>query len=332
MQVKKGNVTLTVANTKKTSDLIIGVSIAFPGIADCCLKQLNTKQTTAHMLMNGSEEGAFVYAIFESIRDKLAGSALEIFKTKVSGIKCNSIDGHFTIIWETQGTGTSLRKTVGLALSCLNTIKLFAKYNENIRFLSGKGGNREEFNFLVKKFTEGVKKGVCVTAIGKINTDMSKLKDIVNVLDSKLPKQETAPAGETKVIAKKSMTSKGDKDSGLVVEIKKFPSIKCSGLSAVIVADYIRNNSGGMSVEVNDDGVTIFNSSWSVKEKQLREVRRIKDYIEKKYSRLEDNGELSPLFGYYALSEGFANAVTAERIVVSKLKTEKLIELLKKTI
>lgn len=322
MQIKKNQILLTVGTTKKVADIIVSISVSYPSIAVCCLKALKFNCIEGEKLVKGSEESALAYALFETVRDKLAGSALETFKTKVSSIECNSIDGHFVITFKTQATGTSLRKTCGIALSCFNTGKLFTKYSENIKFLSGKGGNKEEFHFVSKKFLESMKKSIAITAVGKLpaSFDKTKLQDIANVIVTKIPSVDMPSAKEISEPVKKES------------EVNTYPVIKSSGLATAITADYIRNNSNGMSVGVVNDGVIIYNHGWQTKHKQLKEASRIKDYVHKKYTRLEDQDELSPMFAYYALSEGFINSEVAEKLIATKLKVDRLIELLKKTI
>ena len=87
-----------------------------------------------------------------------------------------------------------------------------------------------------------------------------------------------------------------------------------------------------MSVSIDESGVTIYNHSWESKHKQIKDAKRIKDYVHKKYDKLEDKDELSPIFAYFALSQGLANSVVAAQVISTKLKTDRLIELLKKTL
>lgn len=319
MQLKKAQILLTVVSTKKVADIIVSISVPYE-LADCCLKRLKFNGGGTE-LMHDSEPAALAYALYETVKAKLAGSASEVFKNKVTNIECNTLGGYFVLTFKTQGTGTSLRKTCGLALSCFNTGKLFAKYSENIKFLSGKNGKKEEFNYVSKKFTEAAKKCIIITIVGKINIDEEKLKEIVTTLVTKIPVFTVATAKELQA-PPKHMSD--------VTET--YPIIKCSGLTAAIVCDYIRNNSNGMSVAVIDEGVIVYNMSFATKLKQLSESARITDYVHKKYAKLEEKHELTPVFAYYALSEGFINSDTAEKLLMSKIKTTRLVELLKKVL
>ncbi len=316
MEVHNKGISLVVGVSKRVPDIAVNMTFAFPGIANCCLRGLACNcSNDSRELTNGSAEAALAYALFETVRDKLASSPLEISKSRVSNVSCHAIDGTFSISWNCQGTGSSLRKTCGLAVSCLHPHKLFSKYSENYKFLSGRGGSKDEFAYCVKKMVEGIKAGIQLVAVGKINTDEAKLKDIISVIAGKLPQAENLGAGTAPNYSKDALKT------------KEFPSIKCSGVTAAALADYIRTNSGGMGVEVTNSGVVVYNHSWGSKQKQLSETRRIKDYVAKKYERL--NEEFSNIFAYFTLTQGYANGNTAAKIIKNKQQASKLVDLIK---
>lgn len=327
MKVSSKSITLSVFPTKKVADIIVSVSIPVAQLADCCFRKLSACCPGPTARMQGTEASAIGFALFETVRDKLSGSALEVFKTKVSNIQCSTIESHLVITWNTQGTGTSLRKTVGLMLSCLNINKLFSKYVENMKFVTGKGSKREEFNFVAKTFITAIHKSVKIVVVGKINTDMAKLKDIIDVLSTKIPKMDMPSAKECIAPVYPKTESYPDMESMI------YPVVKCSGIDIPIVADYIRNTSGGFSVGVCDEGVTIYNTSWQTKLNTLKESRRIKDYVDRKYVKLEDKEELPELFAYSALAAGTTTPNIVESMFSPKLKTsfisEHLIKALK---
>lgn len=322
MQVKLKQINLVVGQTRKTVDIAVCISVPFKGVASCCLNRLKSNCGNSDPLMPGSHESALAYALFETVRDKLAGSPLEILKNRVTNLSCATINGNFVISFHTAGTGSALRKSCGIALSCFNPIKLFAKYSENIKFLSGKGGDRSEFNFVAKKLAEGMKKSIHIAAIGKINIDTDKMKDIIGVLANKLADIEIAPAKDISQPAKTSPEK----------EENPYPIVKCSGLDAAVVADYIRNNSNGMAVDITDNGVVVYNHSWESKHKQIKNIQRIKDYVNKKYGKLEDRDELAAIFAYFSISEGNIDSDIASKITSSKMKSANFIEILKKVL
>jgi len=320
METRVKNVTLLLGITKRVPDIAVSMSFSYPGIADCCIKQLLCNcSSKSSQLKKGSHEAALSYAIYEVIRDKFVSSPLELSKTRVSNITCKSIDNHFTISWNCQGTGSSLRKTCGLALSCLYPHKLFSKYSENIRFLSGKNGNKEEFAYCVKKMNEGINKYIQISAVGKISMDATKLKEILSAAVDKMSKTENIGSG--------SSPEYSNNDSQ---HEEEYPIIKCSGIAAAATADYIRTNSGGMGVDVCNHGITIYNTAWNAKKKQLSDSRRIGDYIQKKYERL--GAEFPNLFAYFVSTQSYGNSLTISKIIKNKQPASKMKELIKDTI
>jgi hypothetical protein len=319
MEVKNKNVSLCLGVAKKVADLAVSLTIPFPGIASCCLKKLSCNCEGAKELMTGSEEAALAFALYENIRDKLMGSPLEISKSRAGGITCRSINNNIVITWNCQGTGASLNKTCKIVAACLNPIKLYSRYNENIKFLSGKGGDREVFNYCVKKLAMGIKKSVYFAAVGKITMNPKKLAEIIKAIEKKLPDLEFPSAKEI------ANPEKRPKDTG-----ESYPSVKCSGIAAVAVADYIRSNSLGMAVEVTGNEVIVYNMSWESKHKQLKDSSKISDYVDKKYSKLGD--AFPTLFAYYALTQEMADGQTISRIIKSKPKMSELSALIKKAL
>jgi hypothetical protein len=320
MHVSKKNISLTVGQTKKVPDIIVSLSIPFKNVSPYYLKSL--KNTCIMKLEHANNEvisSCVAFALYEHIRDKLSGSGLEVFKNKVSDINCESINGNLSISWHTQGTGTSIRKTCGVAMTCMNPAKLFTKTSENVKFLTGKGCHKEEALYVANELAHGIKKTINISVVGKINTDKDKLEDILDVIVKKLPDVEITPAKDT---------TSPSKEKNEYEHI--YPMVKCSGLEAAVVADYIRNNSNGMSVQIHDEGVVVFNTSWETKHKQLKDKQRIKDYVNKKYAKLEDKDELSPIFAYFTLSEGFIDANIAKRIIGTKMHSKDMSDMIGK--
>ena len=320
MLTKEKNITLDFGITKKVADIIVAISIPFKGICNGCFKRLKANCTGDNTLMKGAEEAALAYAMFETIRDKLSGSILEISKTKASEVNCVSIDGNLVITYHTQGTKTALIKTAGMTLSTMNPMKLFSKYSENMKFLSGKGGSKEEFNFVAKKLAEGINKSVYITCVGRINITHEKIKESMSTLLKKLPDIDMPGAKETEAPGKRET----------VKEEKPYPVIKATGLSSAVLSDYIMNNGAGISVGIIDEGVVIYNHGWESKHKQLKDKDRITGYIQKKYKKLDDIGELNTVFAYLSLCNGYIDSQVASTLIHSKQKSDKFVEILKK--
>jgi hypothetical protein len=323
MLTKAKNITFDLGVTKKVGDIVVAITIPFKGICNGCLKHLKANCVGDNMLMKGSEEAALAYALFETIRDKLSGSILEISKTKASEVNCVSIDGNLVITYHTMGTKTALIKTVGLALTTLNPVKLHTKYADNMKFLCGKAGSKEEFNFVAKKLAEGVKKSVYITAVGRINITHEKIKESMQTLLGKLPSIDMPGAKEVEAPGKRVVPD-------ALASVKPYPVVKASGMASAVLADYILNNSNGFSVEVTDNGVVVYNHGWEAKHKQLKDKDRIAGYVQKKYAKLDLAGELNTVFAYLSLCNGYIDSQVASSLVHSKQKSDKFVEILKK--
>ncbi len=322
MKVKKEGLTLVVGVSKRPADIVVGMSIKLKNIAPCCFKKLKNNCMQEAVAMRGTAQAAFAYALYEAVRDKLAGSGLEIFKTKVSDVDVNVINGMITIIWKTHGTISALRKSMSIAVSCLNPTKLFSKYAENYKLLTGNKASQVEYQPLAEEFAENIRKEILFTAVGKINITMAKVRDIVDFVVEKIP--------ETDLHASALYHAKNRISADEVPTL--FPHIVCKGLDAAVLVDYIRNNSNGINVEIANDRVVIYSKTWNTIHKNLKDSKKITNYITKKYSALEEKNELAAIFAYFTLAQGLCNTETIAQIIESGLKTTKLIEAIKKNL
>jgi hypothetical protein len=265
------------------------------------------------MYMKGSEEACLAFALFEAVVEKLVKSPLEVSKSRVSSLSCRVIEDRLVISWSCQGTGSSLRKTCALAASVLQPHRFSGKFAENMRALTGKPGQRSDFNYAVRKAIDGLKKGIEITAVGKITTTNDKLKDILGVVSSKF----SALAHD--VPDAKSSNAPEHKSANID---SKVGHVKSNGAAAIAIADYIRSNSNGMGVDIENHGIVVHNPNWESKRKALKSLPKIKDYVDKKYAKLGD--EFPSLFAYFGITQGFCHAGTAAKIIKSKQKPGEL--------
>jgi hypothetical protein len=316
MEVKNKQLSICVGVCKKVADIAVCMCIPYNGCWHC-LNALKYNMPCDHSTHKGSEHSALLFSVFECIRDKFIGSPLELMKSRVSHVNCNLQNGQMVISWNTQGSMSSLRKTISLALSCLSPQKLFSKYSENMKLISGKS-NRGEFGTCANDLIASIKKEICISVVGKINIDNKKLKAVSDSVYKKLPASEPISSKDTEQIPKNDE----------YVEI--YPSIKASGISAVAVADYIRNKAGGMNVLVNSDSVIIYNKLWETKRKTLKQMPRIKDYVDKKYIKLGDHFYL--IFAYLAITQGITDCGTIQKILKNKPTASSMKELISKAL
>jgi len=313
MEVKLKDITLVVGQCSKLSDIAVIMGIHY----DCSknnLINLKTNNPTADLL-TGAEGSALGFALYEIIRDKFIGSPLELSKSRVSRVDCDSINGKLLISWNTQGSMSMLRKTIGLALSALDPPKLYSKYAENIKLLGGKN-DRDVFNYYANEMIAAIKKGIKITAVGKIKIDSGKMKELLSKVENKQPKSETLPKG-----------SKAPQHTDCICS---YPSIKVSGIAAIVIADYIRSKSGGMGVDVFTDSIVIYNNSWPSKQAILKKSDRIKDYVRQKYEKL--GKDFPCILAYMAITQGYSECCTVSSIIKSKPTPANMVELIKKSI
>lgn len=313
--VKNKNVEMAVMSCRKLPDIAV-ICGMFYKVDSHCLNQFKGGAPCEEKeLHDGVEGAALAYALFEVVRDKFIGSPLEMSRSRVNRVECHALNGKFLITYNTQGSVSMLRKTAGLLLSTLQPSKLFSRYAENMKLIGAKV-DRDHFNHEANRMCDAIKKSIKFVAVGKIKVDGPKLKDILDKVIGKQPKLEIMPA--------KSVSKPPKRDT----HKQEYPVVKSSGIAAVVVADYVRSKSGGMSVCVDDDGVVVYNHSWETKRNALKKSDRIKDYVRQKYEKLDD--EFAGVLAYLAITQKWADCCTITQIVKSKPKPSAMVELLKK--
>ena len=311
MEAKLKNINLIVGPCKKMPDIAVIMGLPF----DCSKHVLNNLKSNSpsDVLTAGVEESALGYALYEVIRDKFVGSPLHIAKSRVSRVDCDFITGNFVITWNTQGSLSMLRKTIGLALSTFDPAKLYSKYAENMKLLGG-SNNRDVFNYCAGEMINSIKKGITIAVSGKINMTPEKLKELLSKVDNKAPSMTAVPKG-----------TKPEKRDEYKTE---YPTIKATGIAAVVISDYIRSKSGGMSVAVDTNHIVVYNKSWPTKYNTLKGSDRIKDYVRQKYEKLDDS--FACVLAYMSITQGYADCHTVMSIIKSKPSAKSMIDLIKK--
>lgn len=293
------NLTVKVLQTKKVADICIVLDFPFT-CCWCCLKCLMHNDSMEGVTKNNSLNSALGFSIFETIREKMVGSALETMKLRVSKINCSTNGERFVMSWNTQGTVSNMRRTCTLALSSLNPDKMFSKYMENVKLL-GLSSNRDEFEYVADQMIAGLKKEIAIMVIGKINIKEDVLKDTVKTIHSKL-----------KLSAKQGTVVKGIPKSSNDSGHSETPSIPIKGVAGYLVMDYILHKSNGMGADFSGKDVFIYNKSWETKKKQMDSSDKISDYVDKKYGKLDDC--LEEMVAYH-----FASHYVADTDVICKI-------------
>lgn len=318
MSFNKKNIRLQILPFAKVHNLSVSVSIPY-NCSDHALDELminnpgcHTKDSDKCVIYSGSEEASVAYALFELVREKLMGSPLEISRCKVDHVECQAHNGNLVIAWNTQGNQSSLRKTIGVVLKCLQPNALFSRYSDNLKLLGGKP-NRECFNHCANKMIDAIEKNIHFIAVGKI-----KLK---NTADKQMMQKSFDTACKKYVKSSKSKDVHApEKHSEYQTSYSK---LSCDdGSSAIVVGEYIRANSNGMGVKICGKYVYVYSNSWGSKRDSLKDKSRISSYVSAKYSKLGDFAGL--YLAYMANSQALGIALSISKL--EKINPKQAIE------
>lgn len=247
-------------------------------------------------LFEGYEEAAVAFSLFSAIKRSLTGSGVEDARSRVDNISCAAHGDNFVIYWNTQGTGSMLRKTIGVALKYLRPNTLYADYSYLIRMLGGKP-NRDEFNHIAGKMIDGINSKVHFVAIGKIKPD-TDFKTILGVAAGKYEKS-------AKVSGKAPEKHPGHADppAKLVCD---------SAASAMIVYEYITR--AAVPAFISGKVISIYAGNWGSKRESLKKKDRLTTWIASKIDRV-DNG---PVFSAYSASSQARSGAGADILSMAK--------------
>lgn len=317
MEAKLKNLTLTVGECKKVPDVAVVLGIHFDACPAAIMKLNesfgwdNLKKDNC--LFTGSEHAALAYALFHTVRDKMVGSPLELARSRVSRIECDAQEGKFMLSWNTQGSLSALRKTIGLALSVMNPHKLFAKYSTNMKNLGGKA-DRDEFNYVANQMVDSIKKTIKIAAVGRIKIDSAKLKDLLAKVDKK---------------QQKLSTEKGSKKPGPHDKFThSFPSVKVSGIASVATEDYIRSQ--GMGTTSMGNEIIVYNRSYESKKAAFKKADRVKTYVKQKYEKL--GKDFSCVFAYLCITQKYCTCCSATTLMKTKPSATSMVGLIQKAL
>jgi len=309
------NIELTVGPCKKLPDIAVILGIHFD-VCHASLFKLDESFSFDNMKGNkvytGSEKASLAYAFYIAVRDKMVGSPLEISRSRVSRINFDSQEGKFMLSWNTQGSVSMLRKTIGLAIAAMNPHKLYSKYAVNCKNL-GCSADRDIFNHVANEMADAIKKSVKIVAVGRIKVDSAKIKDLLQKVDKKMPNLST---------------EKGTKPPPHDKFVHEFPTIKASGITSAVVEDYIRSQ--GMGTTSMGDEIIIYNKSFATKKTTLKKADRIKNYVRQKYEKL--GSDFPCIFAYLCITQMYCTCCSAAAIIKTKPSPVSMVGLIQKAL
>jgi hypothetical protein len=272
---------------------IMCISFKFPGLSAFCLNRLKSNCSPGTEMYKGCSEASLAFAIFTQVKASVASSADKSAKFKISNIDCSATDGCLNIVFDCSGSFNDLIRLCRVSLTSINLSRATAEYSKNMKYLCGKKGTNEDFEYSAGVALNGLSK-ICVVIIGKIKLDDKKIKEANTRLN--------AIKFSGKFAGKKPNTD--SKPPEQVV-------INCSGMSCPFVAEYLTEKR--IAVSVSEAGVVVHSTNWGSKQNSIGDKTAIKAIIDREKKKLKD--DMKTAKAYHAISYSFCSAFVAEKIL-----------------
>ncbi len=310
IETKKGGLTLFLETTKLVGDVSVGVCFAM-ACNGCAFNRLcGNSECSSNCFPAGTEEAALGIALAQAVRQVLCGDPVAVAKSKVAHVECVAHNGMLGINWKVKGTGSAIRKSIGLVLKTLEPAKMFPAYSRCIRQLGG-SVNKDAFTYVADAAARAIKSNLVIGVVGNAskNLDKAALEAMLEILSKK---HNTSLPGGTK--------SKPDGHSAC--EHENSTEVKVTGWSSAVFADYVRNKVKGLNPMLCDKYLllNVKPAQWSTLAAKLK--KGVKDYAAAKYAKVGDN--LPAVFGYLMLANGQLCASDVKSAISNKLSTHSI--------
>jgi hypothetical protein len=302
LESKKGSISLSVTRCPLVGDA--AVSLSFKAAVNSCALNRLVHGWDCNCLPSGAEEACVCYAQFLVIQDVLCGSPLATSKSKVGSVKCVANDGIFSVCWTVKGTGSAVRKSIGMALKTLSPGKYYSVYQKCIKDIGGKAV-REEFNSAADEICKAVKNEVTCCVVGNIKTTKEHVDAMVEVLSNKL------------VVAAVDGAKKKPSNH-VACDHSELTELKTSGWHAYVVKEYIMAKARGAQVHVFDKYLTINANAKQWESLAAKLKKPLKDYVAQKFTKVGD--ELANVLGYLIIANGSAGAGEVKSLLKNGVK------------
>lgn len=303
IESKKGGLTVTVERTKLVGDVAVGLCFDID-CNGCSLARLQgCSVCTTPCFPSGVEEAALAFSLYLAVHQVLCGDPLAVSKTKVGDVSCVGHNGMFGINWKVKGTGSAVRKSIGLALRVLDPSRTASTYARCIKQL-GESNDRDVFNHVADQAAKSIKDNLHCMIVGNINVDKEKLDGMIDVL-----------AKKHSVSAVKG--SKAKPSGHTPCNHSELAEVKVSGWGSAVVSDYIQFKAKGLVPMVCNKELLlpVKSSVWDTLSKKIK--KGVKEYAATKYAKVGD--QLPAVFGYLSLSSSALCASDVKAAINNKL-------------
>lgn len=189
IESKKGNISLFLQRTPLVADVAVCISFTAK-CSGCTLNKLISGGcggcTTLtppdkkcpepiQCFPEGSEESCLCYALYLVVRSALCGDPLATAKSKVGSVDCGFNNGSFFICWRVKGTGSAVRKSLGIALKSINPAKYYSVYDHCMKSI-GRKSDRSNFTYVANALVKNIKDEIVCGVVGNIKTHSAPKK------------------------------------------------------------------------------------------------------------------------------------------------------------
>lgn len=221
-------------------------------------------------LAYASEPTCLAYTIFLTIKEKLAGSALELSKSNLLNVDCNYHNGQFIISIHLPNSMSNMKKNINQIIPKINPSRNYSLFSECMRILNGKP-NKKEFNYCVD-LLQGIR--IDMVILGNLKINKESLDGIAKTASSNLTLKNNSKPKDIPFSLKKQQG------------VSDFPTIKTTSYKSVFIQDFIENETK-LPVAVYSTNVTIYHKKWKTISSKIK-PERIASFVDKKYKKLGD--------------------------------------------
>jgi hypothetical protein len=313
LEGKKGNLHLFVERTPLVGDVAVCISVKAK-INSCCLNKLKGS-CSCNCFPQGSEEACLCYSLYLVVKNALCGDPLATAKSKVGDVECGAHNGQFFMTWKVKGTGSAVRKSLGMALKCLAPGKIYSVYSHCVKEVGG-SANRSCFNYVADELTKSIKDQVHCGVVGNIRLHKKdpKTGKLVKALDI----DEMLLVLHKKLNPSTVKGAKHEPKEHTACDHADKSEVKVSGWQAFVVKDYISARVKGLTPVVCDKYILlpIGESRWDTLAKKIK--GSVKDYVQQKHAKVKD--ELPAVMGYMALASASIGCSDVQQMIKSSVK------------
>jgi len=309
MQIKVKNHNIHVSTSKRTPGIV--VSVGFKTDANFwVLEKLKTgKPCACTELVNGSQQSAVLFAIYDNVRNKFMNNPLQEIRSKVLNVHCGYQNGEFYISVVCAAQLGVFRRTLLTIVKNLSPGRLFPAYAHYMKMLNSTG-HREDFDYCVGVVNSALDKGTNTVVVGKFPASFDKAK-LTEMTDG----MEIDFVGDSKK-GKKPFEEAGKSTSRMHCDQDDISVLKAHGFDAYLTKRYLESQIPSTHMLVSSDQICVYNPRFPTILNKLNDNERIKTHVERKYESLGD--DLNDVLVYLALGSGEVSPSTAKTFAGKK--------------